>query len=98
MSMSKKDFIALADVIRKHNQDCESRGSGNGEPFYYGAVLKLAAFCANQNPAFNRERWLAYIAGECGPSGGVVKPKGCKVHNTEGKIYVAYCTCGKVTR
>ena len=30
----------------------------------------LADFCAAQNPAFNRERWLAYIAGDCGSNGG----------------------------
>lgn len=30
----------------------------------------LADFCVIQNPRFNRERWLAYIAGECGPNGG----------------------------
>jgi hypothetical protein len=33
----------------------------------------LADFCASQNSRFDRERWLGYIAGECGPNGGKVK-------------------------
>ena len=32
-------------------------------------------FCAAQNLAFNRERWLAYTAGDCGPNGGKRKGK-----------------------
>ena len=76
MSMSKKDFVALADVIRKHNGEVDSRPRGAefvGEPFYQTTIDLLADFCASQNPAFNRERWLAYIAGECGPGWGKVK-------------------------
>jgi hypothetical protein len=30
----------------------------------------LADFCRTQNPRFDRERWLDYIAGKCGPNGG----------------------------
>lgn len=59
MSMSKKDFIALADTIRE--QDL---------PFTDGQVKTLADFCRSQNPDFKRDRWLSYIAGKCGPSGG----------------------------
>ena len=29
----------------------------------------LADFCGRQNPRFDRERWISYIDGECGPSG-----------------------------
>ena len=29
-------------------------------------------YCEAQNGNFNRERWLGYIAGENGPSGGKV--------------------------
>jgi hypothetical protein len=36
------------------------------------AIARLADFCQEQNPNFNRKRWLSYIAGECGPSGGKV--------------------------
>ena len=60
--MSKKDFIALADVIRN------SPNAFSGE-----AILLLADYCKTRNPAFMRERWLEYIAGNCGPSGGNVK-------------------------
>lgn len=66
--MTKKHFIALADMIRDQNR--------------FGPVLfdrthleMMAAFCRMQNPLFNRERWLAYIAGECGPGGGRMNQK-----------------------
>lgn len=63
--MTKKHFIALADAIRAHNSAYyyEDRAS----PILIEA---LADFCASQNPAFDRARWLAYIAGDCGPNGG----------------------------
>lgn len=68
MSMSKRDFIALADVIRSENR------TQDGFPVFNStAVHTLAVFCASQNPRFNRSRWLAYIAGEVGPNGGAVK-------------------------
>ena len=62
MSMSKRDFIELADVIKSDIND-----------FHDGTIERLADFCASQNPRFNRVRWLDYIAGKCGPSGGAVK-------------------------
>ena len=78
MSMSKKDFIALADVFIRTNP--------KGLPESLRGLFPLvsqglegqwetdrdtcADFCAAQNPRFNRARWLAYIAGECGPNGG----------------------------
>lgn len=55
--MTKKHFIALADHIRQG-------------VYPKNQILQLADFCQSQNPQFNRERWLAYIAGECGPNGG----------------------------
>lgn len=65
--MNKKDFIALADTLRPllgANQDAPI-------PVSQRIVLKyLADFCESQNPRFDRERWLGYIAGECGPNGG----------------------------
>jgi len=33
----------------------------------------LISFCKGQNYAFKEGRWLAYLAGECGPNGGKVK-------------------------
>lgn len=55
--MTKKDFILLADAFRF------SRGYDGWE----GARDAVANVLAASNPRFNRVRWLAYIAGECGP-------------------------------
>jgi len=73
--MSKKDFIALADMLRDLKEfgvpDCEW---DNG----YLHALKdaedaLVGFCKAQNPRFNENRWRDYLHGKCGPSGGKVK-------------------------
>ena len=66
MAMSKKDFIALADAIREHNE----RDPFINFAFSGDQIQALADFCETQNPNFNRERWLGYIAGTNGPSGG----------------------------
>jgi hypothetical protein len=71
MSMSKKDFIALADNIRSFNLGCAHLLPG--QQFSELHLANLADFCRSQNPAFNRERWLGYIKGQNGPSGGKVK-------------------------
>lgn len=66
--MSKKHFIALADAIRDAN-----RTADNGVEQYRFNETQLnvlATFCAGANYRFNRERWLDYIAGKCGPNGG----------------------------
>ncbi len=68
--MSKKDFIALADMIREHNQLAVHNGD---TMFDHNHIATLAEFCEQQNSQFNRSRWLAYIAGECGPNGGTIK-------------------------
>jgi len=57
--MSKRHFIALADAIK-----------ASGVPFSEYHILVLARFCKEQNPRFNSERWLDYVAGLCGPNGG----------------------------
>ena len=64
--MTEKTFIALADMIREQNQY-------RADSFGPDQIEMLADFCAAQNPAFNRERWLAYVAGDCGPNGGKLK-------------------------
>ena len=64
--MTKQHFIALADWIRSAN-------NGEHEPdVYYSFYLieDLADFLSHQNPRFNRQRWLNYIAGTHGPNGG----------------------------
>jgi hypothetical protein len=63
--MTKKHFIALADRIRDFEK-------WNEPKFTVQQIEMLASFCQSQNPYFNRERWLGYIAGENGPSGGKV--------------------------
>lgn len=67
--MSKKHFIALADAIRDFN---ECAKHGDCDPFTPTQIALLAGFCEEQNPNFNRERWLDYIAGKCGKNGGKV--------------------------
>jgi len=70
--MTKKHFIELADAIRFHNENAS--GSIESVSKFDSVQLEaLADFCKSANPAFNRQRWLEYIAGNCGPSGGKVK-------------------------
>ena len=64
--MTKKHFIALADAIKKHDGICDGK-------FNDQQMVTLANFCASQNPRFNRQRWIEYIAGKCGKNGGKVK-------------------------
>lgn len=77
MSMSKKDFIALADTIREHNRLATAEHKRHrlegAVPFDSQHLVTLMQFCESQNHRFLRGRWLAYIAGECGPNGGAVK-------------------------
>lgn len=79
--MTKQDFIALADAIKQSRpmvpfsmDDAESRVRYSGALHQWEDMRSaIASVCAASNPSFNRERWLAYIAGDCGPSGGAVK-------------------------
>ena len=63
--MSKRHFIALANTIREFNTN-----PSRDDMFSQENIEALADFCKSQNSNFNRERWLSYIAGECGPNGG----------------------------
>ena len=65
--MTKKHFIALADAIREHNKYYE------GATFNTFQLETLASFCSCQNRNFNRQLWLDYIDGKCGPGGGKLK-------------------------
>lgn len=60
--MTKKHFIALADII-KARPHC----------FSALAIESLADFCRDQNPNFNSQLWMNYLAGKCGPNGGKIK-------------------------
>ena len=57
--MTKKHFIALADAIKQTHVTFTSEH-----------LDVLADFCREQNPRFDRARWLGYIRGENGPNGG----------------------------
>lgn len=54
MHMSMKDFLRLADYIRNTGGRCE--------PFTENQINHLGDFCHASNPAFRKDRWLAYIA------------------------------------
>jgi hypothetical protein len=58
--VTKKNLVVLADYIK----------NTNSEPFTEDQIARLADFCQSQNPNFNRERWLGYIAGTNGKNGG----------------------------
>jgi len=56
--MTKKDIVALAEVLRIHNQTADPRTE-----FTPDHLRTLADFCAAQYPNFNRELWIDYITG-----------------------------------
>ena len=67
MSMSSKDFIALADVIKAQiARELDYPGAVQ-RPFTYGQIQELADFCQSQNQNFDRQKWLGYIAGKKHP-------------------------------
>lgn len=68
--MSKKHFIALANAVRIHQEKQYRNGVIEKPPFL---IDTLADFCQSQNSNFKRDRWIAYIKGECGPNGGAIK-------------------------
>lgn len=81
--MTKKHFIALADVVRRlqpKDADVTVKGgiSDSDLASHVGQTVQwrmtrdaLADFCQAQNAQFNRERWLGYIDGTNGPNGGL---------------------------
>jgi hypothetical protein len=72
--MKKRDVVALAEVLRIHNQTAEARTE-----FTRDHLRVLADFCAAQYPDFNRERWIDYIADvdrdESRPKSGKIGPR-----------------------
>jgi hypothetical protein len=62
MAMSKRDFIALADLVRN--------AEGTKAQFNDAQIALLAGYCKYQNPAFMEDRWMDYAAGLTGPNGG----------------------------
>jgi hypothetical protein len=70
--MTKKHFIALADAIREHNA-VKYTAEGLMPKFDEHHLQTLTDFLDQQNPRFNRERWLGYINGTNGKNGGAIK-------------------------
>ena len=84
--MTKKHFIALADFLR-----IRTLTPNNGGSFTESQIEQLADFCQSQNPQFNRERWLGYIAGSNGKNGGR-----CQHVPNNPEVMQTVCTkCGK---
>ena len=73
MGMSKKDFIALADAVRMHQNNLARLGIVEQSAYGEYWIDVLADFCISRNPRFMRNRWVGYIWGENGPNGGKVK-------------------------
>lgn len=77
MSMSKQDFVALADAIRLELCGFRMVYDENTPDVPVSKVIEtLASFCERQNSNFMRERWIDYIAGKCGKNGGAIKARG----------------------
>ena len=72
MSMSKKDFIALAQAIKLHQRACDEEA---GYKFSDDQLDTLACFCAGRNPQFKRDRWLGYIDGTNTANGTLTTPE-----------------------
>jgi hypothetical protein len=70
--MTKKNFIELADIIRRHNDVCVKE-SMPGAMFNSAHLSTLSQFCKEQNPRFKDQLWNDYLAGKCGPNGDTKK-------------------------
>lgn len=70
--MSKKHFIELANILRDSRPTGDLVAHNPARTMWETMRDELADFCKAQNGAFNRQWWLDYINGNCGPSGGKV--------------------------
>jgi len=68
--MSKKHFIKIAEILKASLEATSVPASP--ERHVREIINDFAEYFAKENPNFNRDRWLGYIAGENGPSGGRV--------------------------
>ncbi len=57
MSMTKKDFVALADAILKHNR----RVKPGKEQFNTNQMYTLINFCKTRSKNFDATKWIKYI-------------------------------------
>jgi len=80
-TMTKKHFIKLADIMRGRKPNPENTQAHSPMRDYVTGRLaewemmrdELANFFQSQNPNFNKQLWLDYIEGKCGPSGGKIQ-------------------------
>lgn len=70
--MTKQDFIALANALKITKIEGGTLDD-RAVRMWIETRNVIADVCARSNPRFDRNRWLAYISGEVGPSGGAVK-------------------------
>lgn len=73
--MTKKHFISLAGYVMDIEDEIIRRVRGEElllTPEFVCHILeeRLAEFCHSFNPHFKKDRWIGYIKGECGSSGG----------------------------
>lgn len=68
--MTKKHFIKIADKLRESKPS--DKDTAKLTQWLEDREI-IADYFAAVNPRFNRERWLDYIDGKCGPNGGRVK-------------------------
>lgn len=68
--MHKKDYIMLANAIREYNH--VDAGHFGGTPFTPDQLNSLCMCLSQDNDRFIADRWIDYINGKCGPSGGKV--------------------------
>jgi hypothetical protein len=70
VSMTAKDFVALADAFSNLVD-----GEGNYREGFSGYEIldTLLCFCRSQNPKFDSHRFVQYLKGKCGPRGGKLK-------------------------
>ena len=71
MSMSKQDFIALANALNTSRPPFSGKDGRLTQ--WSQDVETIRQVCAASNPNFKSDRWLGYIAGTNGPSGKVLK-------------------------
>jgi hypothetical protein len=57
--LHKRHFIALAEALRPVRKDLNET-----------VLQALLAWCKAENRDFKLERFIEYLAGTCGPSGG----------------------------
>jgi hypothetical protein len=58
--MTKKNYIALADMIRMEHAHCKAIGA-LAPTFSELAIRKLAYWIESQNDRFDCDRWLVYV-------------------------------------